>query len=251
MGRFNNAYRSHEHSLETLKLIRQFDDFLESVSSVADFGCGGGLDINWWATQQSYLSDPPRPYNYRCYAIDHDIKQLKLQLPNNVHVIQEDFEKKIILTNPVDVIWCHDTFQYCLNPLNTLRLFNEQMVENGMLYICVPTHRYLHRGMITSRSSAYQYFDYNLVHLIYMLAVNGFDCKDAYFLKESEDPWIHAVVYKSGVAPMDPRTTSWYDIAAQGLLNASMENCIKEYGFLIQENMIFGWLDKDWHYARD
>lgn len=253
MGQFNNAYQSHEHSLTTLNLIRHYDDFMDSVSSVADFGCGGGLDIEWWAKQESAGNeeDPPRPYNYKCYAIDRDLKQLRVELPKNVHTIEADFESRVLLPTPVDVIWCHNAFQYCINPMNTLKLFNQQLVENGMLYICMPVHRNTEHGRIVNRSASYQYFEYTLQNLIYMLAVNGFDCRDAYFLKEASDPWVHAVVYKSGVEPMDPRTTSWYDIAKKKLLNPAMENSIGKTGYLTQEDMIFGWLDKNWHYARD
>ena len=49
MDRFNNAHQSHEHSLKVLELVSKYDDFMDSLTSVADMGCGEGLDINWWA----------------------------------------------------------------------------------------------------------------------------------------------------------------------------------------------------------
>ena len=47
---FKNAYESHEHSRKTLDLLYGYDSFLDSIESVADFGCGSGLDTHWWAT---------------------------------------------------------------------------------------------------------------------------------------------------------------------------------------------------------
>jgi hypothetical protein len=40
-----------------------------------------------------------------------------------------------LLPRKVDLMWCHDSFQYVLNPLATLRHWNSMMNENGMLII--------------------------------------------------------------------------------------------------------------------
>ena len=40
---FRNAYESAEHSRQILDLIFGYDSFLDSLSVVADFGCGAGL----------------------------------------------------------------------------------------------------------------------------------------------------------------------------------------------------------------
>ena len=254
MGQFNNAYQSHEHSLKFLEQLFLYQDFLSSVESVADFGSGGGLDIAWWATRESQMYDPPKPFNYKCYAVDLDFKQLVIEdqdLPRNIQRVQADFEAKTVLARPVDILWCHDTFQYCVNPLNTMKLFNQQMNENGMLCLSIPRHRLMQFNRPQHNTASLQYFEYRLPNLIYMLAVNGFDCNDAYFLCEQGQPWIEAAVYKSPVAPMDPRRTTWYDLANQGLLNTSMAESVSKYGYLRQEDMIFGWLDKNWHQAHD
>lgn len=251
MARFSNAHKSHEHSLTTLELIAQFDDFMQSITSIADMGCGGGLDIAWWATRENQLFEPPRPFNYRCYAIDTDTKQIDIDLPKNVHVLQADFESKPVLSSPVDMIWCHDSFQYALNPLNTLKLWNQQLSPGGVLYICVPAHRYTAPGKLVEESASFEYFHYTLTNLVYMLAVNGFDCSGANLRKDAGDPWIHAMVYKSQHAPMDPRTTSWAHLSEKGLLNESMKSSISKKGFIDRNDLIFGWLDKDWHLDRD
>jgi hypothetical protein len=81
-----------------------------------------------------------------------------------------------------------------------------------------------------------------------MLAVNGFDCRDAYFYKNMQSNWINVAVYKSG-EPMDPASTSLFDLADKGLFNDSMVGSINSHGYLRQEDIIFTWLDKDFYQA--
>ena len=68
MALFKNPYYSHEHSLEVLNLIHGYDSFLDNIRSVADMGCGAGLDVQWWATLAT-RDDPPEPRNYKVYAV--------------------------------------------------------------------------------------------------------------------------------------------------------------------------------------
>lgn len=250
MAHFENDTQSHQHSLTILNQLAQYDNFLENLSSVADMGCGYGYDITWWAQKENNFEDPPKPYNYTCYAIDLEPSYISSSLPNNVHVIHGDFEKKL-LPHAVDFMWSHNSFQYALNPINTLKIWNEQLNENGMLYICVPTQRYTKNNRLVRDSANYEYFNHTLSNLTYMLAVNGFDCNDAYFLKNEAEPWIHAAVYKSSIEPMDPRKTSWSDLAALNLLNASMVESINKYGCVKENELIFTWLDRSWHYCKD
>lgn len=250
MEQFDNDVKSHEHSLTVLNQLIQYDNFLEGIESVADMGCGGGYDIAWWASLESPFDDPPVPFNYQCYAIDIDTKKINATLPDNVHVIEANFENKV-LPKPVDFMWSHNSFQYALNPLNTLKLWNQQLNENGMLYICVPAQQHIKNNHLIKTSAHYQYFNHTLTNLVYMLAVNGFDCNDAYFLKEPGDPWIHAAVYKTGIEPMDPRTTSWHDLDKLNLLNPSMRESLLRYGTVREDNLIFLWLDRSWHFCKD
>jgi SAM-dependent methyltransferase len=243
-----------------LNLINSYDDFMDSVTSVADFGCGSGMDINWWARNEyiEYTEDDNgnvfetvRPRNYKCYAVDRDLKQITPELlPDNVHLIEGNFENKLLPTK-VDLIWCHNSFQYVTNPLNTLKLWNEQMVENGLLYIAMPYQTsYLNNRLVT-RSHNFAYFNHNFLSMVYMLAVNGFDCRDAYFLKRRDDPWMQLAVYKTGIAPMDPAKTSWYDLAEKNLINDSMKNSLNAFGYIRQEDILYAWLDKNLYRIED
>jgi hypothetical protein len=78
-----------------------------------------------------------------------------------------------------------------------------------------------------------------------MLAVNGFDCRDAYLLKKFQDPWIQVAVYKTDVPVMDPDITNWYDLADKNLLHPSIVSSINTHGFLRQEEIVMPWLDKE------
>lgn len=252
MGQFKTPYESHLHSRQTLDIIYQYDSFLDSLEVIADFGCGLGLDAEWWATLHT-RDDPPEPRNYLTYAIDkkpnivnRDIKELP-----NLHVFEEDFDNSNnIFTKPADLVWCHDTFQYITNPMQFLKSVNEHMNVNGMFILIFPQATHYAYNRLQTHSYNFCYYNHNMVNLMYMLAVNGFDCNDAYFKKDDNDPWLYAAVYKSDTPPMDPATTSWYHLAEKNLLNESVVECLNTFGYVKQEEIVTAWLDKDFYYAR-
>jgi SAM-dependent methyltransferase len=245
---FQNRYDSHDHSMRVLEILTAYDSFMDSLTVVADMGAGYGLDINWWATLET-RDDEPQPFNYECYAVDSDISHLK-DLPNNVTIIESNFET-VKLPNKADVIWCHDSFQYTINPLATLKNWNEQMNVNGMLILVLPQTSNYQYNRFVNRVYDYQYFNYNVCNLLYMLAVNGFDCKDSYMYKAPNDPWIHLAVYKTDIPPMDPRKTRWVDLDELGLLHATLSGSIQRYGHLRQEDILLQWLDKNLYFCKD
>lgn len=248
MDNFSDKYLSHEHSRETLDLLETYDAFLDSLSVICDMGAGEGMDAAWWASLMT-RDDPPLPRDYTVFAVDKKVDRM-LDMPDNVKIIQGDFEQKII-PRTIDLLWCHDAFQYAVNPLNTLKIWNEQMTPDGMLVLTVPQTLNYQYNRHVNRVYSGCYYQYTVLNLIYMLAVNGFDCKDSYMKKEPNDPWIHLAVYKSRVTPMDPASTSWYDLIEKGLIHQSLEASIAKYGHLRQEDIILPWLDRDWHFCKD
>jgi trans-aconitate methyltransferase len=249
--RFATKYDAHDHSLRILELISVYDDFMDSLSVVADMGCGAGLDITWFAKLVDRDPDEPRPYNYTCYAVDKDMSNFdKIEELPNLFTFKADFNKKVI-PRPIDLLWCHDAFQYSLNPLHTLKVWNEQMSTNGMLMITIPQTTGYQYNRYCTRVHDNMFFEYNVSNLMYMLAVNGFDCKDSYFYKAANHPWIHAAVYKTDIAPMDPTKTRWYDLAEKGLLHPTVEASIQRFGYLRQEDIMLPWLDKQAYRVQD
>jgi hypothetical protein len=66
---FRNLDEAHAHSLQTLNQLYEYDDFMGSIRTVADIGCGQGKDLEWWATRTT-RDDLPEPLNIVCQGID-------------------------------------------------------------------------------------------------------------------------------------------------------------------------------------
>ncbi len=235
---------STRHSVGILNQLYEYDSFLDSLKTIADMGCGTGEDVEWWATLTT-RDDPPVPHNYTCYAVDQDPSKLA-RVPDlpNIKKMQRDFNQ-LCLPVKVDLMFSHDSFQYSPNPLATLKQWNEMMNVNAMLVLAVPQHSGVEYNRYYSRTHSGCYYHYTPTNLIYMLAVNGFDCRDAYLLKKFNDPWIHIAVYKTDREPMDPATTSWLDLVDKNILHPSIEASIVQYGYLRQEDIVMPWLDRE------
>lgn len=247
MDIFQTPQDSHNHSLQTLELLNQYDDFMDRIKVVVDVGCGHGQDLLWWANNY-YTDDQGNkiPRNYRCLGIDLDSTKIpKPSLPKNARVVEADFEN-INLPVKADLMWSHDSFRYAVNPLQTLKVWNDQINYNGSLFLIVPQTINITYNRLATRTFPGCYHNYTITNLMYMLAVNGFDCNDGQFIKRPGDPWIHCMVYKSDIEPMDPKTTSWYHLAEKNLLPQSAVESIKKWGYLRQEELMTTWLDKNY-----
>lgn len=244
MALFKNAYDSHAHSMEILNQIYGYDSFLDSITTIADMGCGAGLDTQWWATLET-RDDPPEPRNFLVYAVDKDVSKIEheVQILPNVKILQGDFEDRIIPRN-VDIIWAHDVLQYAKNPLKCLANWKNTLNINGMLLLAVPQTTYLENNRLKIDTHSYQYFNYNILNLMYMLAVSGFDCNDAYFYRKENSPWLYAGVYATENKPMSA-DTSWYDLMDRGLINDFVANGIRKYGYARLEDVVVRWFDRN------
>ena len=66
-----DSNQSHEHSLLTLELLNGFDDFKASIKHMADFGCGSGLDLEYWGNMRENTAEGPGEYlNFNCVGFD-------------------------------------------------------------------------------------------------------------------------------------------------------------------------------------
>ena len=63
-------------------------------------------------------------------------------------------------------------------------------------------------------------------------------------MKKPNDPWIHAAVYKSQHAPLDPKTADWHQLAEMGLLPDSAAHSVYTHNQLRQQDLVLPWLDK-------
>jgi SAM-dependent methyltransferase len=241
---FSRPELSHQHSLETLNCLYEYDDFMESIDTLVDVGCGTGLDLEWWATRTT-RDEKAIPLNIRCLGVD-----LMTELPMayrypNIQYCSQDFENPITMhKHKYDIVWCHDAFQYAVNPLATLENWWKMMTPGAMLVIIVPQTTNLKFNIQEFDQQDHCYYNHTMVSMIHMLAISGFDCNLGFFKKNANDSWLHAVVYKSNHEPMNPKITKWYDLCELELLPDSAVKSIQQYGYLRQQDLILPWLDK-------
>ena len=243
---FRNPKESHEHSLKTLNSFYEHDDFMESIGTLVDLGCGNGLDLEWWATRTT-RDNSPQPLNIQCTGVDQLEAVPVAHKYENIVYQRTDFEIEVRppADKKFDILWCHDAFQYCMNPVATLSKWWSIASDGGMLAIVVPQTTNIDRRQFAFTQQDGCYYHYSLVSLIHMLAVSGWDCKEGFFLKEPGDAFLHAVVYKSEHNPMDPRTTRWYDLVDKKLLPESADKSVMKYGHLDQRDLVLPWLNKN------
>ena len=254
---FNTAEESHTHALKTLNALLQYDDFMLSIGNVLDVGCGPGLDLEWWASRTTRDTEMPELLNIKCTGIDlfpslvlpdyytpqEKITYSKFNMEDDWimdHMTYKDLDKQY------DVVWCHDVFQYAINPLKTLQNFYNLLSPGGMLALMIPqtTNVIYHRQEFNQVDGTF--YNHTLVSLIHMLAISRFDCKAGFFRKAPDDPWISAIVYKpeEEMDVLDPRTTRWYDLVDLGLLPNSADAGIQKAGHLRQRDLVLPWLNK-------
>ena len=91
---FRNAQESHAHSLQTLNTLFEYDDFMESINTVVDLGCGSGMDLEWWATRTT-RDDQPTPLNIQCTGVDLANQLSLTQKYSSIRYQQTNFENNI------------------------------------------------------------------------------------------------------------------------------------------------------------
>jgi len=250
MGLFKNSYESHEHSLKVLNLLYTYDTFLDSLKSIADMGCGEGHDSKWWA-QLMTRDDPPEPRNYKVFAVDKKNRidpEILKECPN-IAPIEKDFENRAVPIK-VDLIWSHDSFQHAFDPMKCLAVWKQSLNVDGMLVVCIPQTTYTQYNKLIISNHDRQYYSYNALNLMYMLAMNGFDTRDAYFYRESNSPWLYAAAYATDLEPF-PQGTTWHQLIEHNLINQSVVDSINKYGHARIEDLVIRWLDKSLYQITD
>lgn len=241
---FSSHDASHLHSLKTLNTLYEFDDFMSSIDTLLDLGCGSGMDMEWWATRTT-RDENPRPLNIKCTGVDTAVHLPMAQKYKNIQYISQDFEEPIrVHKKTFDVLWCHDAFQYVIDPFRTLAQWRSVTSTGGMLIIIIPQTTNIVNNVQQFDQKDLCYWHWTMTNLIHVLAVSGWDCAGGFFLKQPNDPWLHACVYKSEHEPMDPRTTRWYDLAERGLLPESAAKSVHRHGYLRQQDLVIPWIDR-------
>ena len=234
---------SHRHSLQTLNRLYEYDDFMASIKTVLDIGCGTGDDLEWWATRTT-RDEVPQPLNIQCTGIDLAPDLALTKKYNTVFYQSGNFEDIIPASSGgFDVLWCHDSFQYVHAPVKTLSNWWHLASTGAMLYLAVPVTQRIHRNQLDYHLPSGCYYHHTMVSLIYQLATAGWDCGTGFFRQASTDTWIHAVVYKSTHAPQDPTITTWHSLSELGLLPESAMKSIHAHNYLRQQDLVIPWID--------
>ena len=234
---------SHRHSLKTLNRLYEYDDFMASIKTVLDLGCGSGNDLEWWATRTT-RDEVPQPLNIQCTGVDLAPKLSLTKRHDNVFYQSGDFEDTIPASSEgFDVLWCHDSFQYAHAPVKTLSNWWHLASPGAMLYLAVPVTQRVHRSQLDYHLPSGCYYHHTMVSLIYQLATAGWDCGSGFFRQAPTDPWIHAVVYKSTHEPQDTKTTTWHTLSELGLLPESAMKSIHAHNYLRQQDLVVPWVD--------
>jgi SAM-dependent methyltransferase len=240
---FTHPGDSHQHSLETLNQLYEYDDFMASIRTVVDLGCGSGDDLVWWATRTT-RDDNPEPLNIACTGIDRFETLSTTAEFLNITYQCNNFEETIQSpSDGFDVLWCHDAFQYVKNPLQTLGNWWHIASPGGMLAITVPATQSIKRRQLSYILPNGCYYHHTMVSLMGMLATAGWDCGAGFFKQTPTDSWIHAIVYRSEHEPQDPHVTDWHRLSELKLLPESAEKSIYAHSALRQQDLVVPWVD--------
>lgn len=245
MTSFANETDSHRHSLETLEQIYQHDDFMLSIGTLADLGCGNeGLDVEWWATRTA-RDEEAVPLNIQCTAINIGATCKAAKKHKNITFLNHDIEQPFpTLKKKFDVLWCHDMFQYLSEPQRTLRVWRNIVQKESMLILTLPQNIEVYGKVKEFDQRDHCLYNWSMISLIHHLAMAGWDCRSGFFSKTPGDPWLRAIVYNSQCDPFDLRKTRWYDLSDAGLLPESLCRGIQKYGYARERDLVVPWLDR-------
>jgi SAM-dependent methyltransferase len=241
---FINGEHSHQHSLQTLNQLFEYDDFMMSINTLVDLGCGTGEDLEWWATRTT-RDDVPEPLNITCVGVDIVGALPVAKKYKNITYQPGDFENAVHSPKGgFDILWCHDAFQYAVRPVNTLSQWWSIASPGAMLALIVPNTQQINKRNLDYYLNSGCYYHHTMVSLIYMLATAGWDCRTGFFKQSPTDPWINAIVYKSEHAPMDPKKTTWQQLSEMKLLPESADPSVYAHGYLQQRDLVVPWIDR-------
>ena len=156
---FDSHQQRHAHALKFLEMLYEFDDFMESIRQVADVGAGVGLDTEWWATRTT-RGDNPEPLDIKVTAVVDKVDKAKQYQHKNVLWQEGSVDDTQCPPAHYDLIWCHDQFQYALNPLQSLKNLNSLAFKDSMLCLTVPTTTNL------------QYYKHKFISIVNVIKVN-------------------------------------------------------------------------------
>jgi SAM-dependent methyltransferase len=238
-----NTVTAQRPSLQVLNTLYEHDDFMSSIQNMVDLGCGNGEDLVWWATRTT-RDDHAEPLNIRCVGVDMLEKLPVVRTYSNLTYQSTDFETTIYSPkNFFDILWCHNAFQYAIDPMNTLVKWRQIASPSAMLILSIPKTLEYHQNVKQCTLPSGVYYHYTLLNLLYILSTAGWDCRNGYYQNLPHDQWIRAAVYNSDQPARNPKNTTWFDLVDSKLLPESADRSIMAHGYLQESDLVLPWLD--------
>jgi len=241
---FTSQHLAHEHSQKNvLTDLYEYNEFMESISMMVDLGCQSeALDLQWWANAETN-DDTHEPLGIKCIGVNQ-IDKLVVK-HKGISFQRQDVQEFNKNKKLFDVLWCYDVIQYLTHPYQALANWWHVAAQDAMMIIAVPQTTNVEFNMLEYNAQINHKYHFTMPMLIYMLAVNGWDCKSGFFKKHIGDPWMYAIVYRSNTEPMNPALTNLYNLAEEtDLLPESAVKSIHKYGMLRQRDLFLPWIDK-------
>lgn len=113
-------------------LINQLYKYQTQFNHIADFACGTGESTKKLIDSVKYK---------KCYGMDFSenlllLAQHKLE-DRKIVFIQGDFEERILDLN-LDLIFCNMGLQWCESLFNTIKLWHDYLIQQGILLFSIP-----------------------------------------------------------------------------------------------------------------
>ena len=224
--------------------IRQYDTFLESIKTLAVFGCGKeSKELDWWCSLTT-RDETPVPLNIRCTGVGLVDSCITANQHSNARYLKHDIEIPFEKHHVYDVVWCHNVLQYLVNPFQTLCNWRTVVEKQGALIISVPQNIQVFGKKKLYDQTSHCMYNWTVVQLIHMLTMAGWESRGGYFKINPVTGWITALVYNSNEPVRDPKITSLYNLCDTGLLPVSAEQSIIKNGYLREQDLILEWIDR-------
>jgi hypothetical protein len=228
----------HTHHLQTLDIIRRYDDYLGGLQNITLMGKDVAVLADWWSSV-TRPDGSDYQFNIRAFTIDPADITYKSGL---VWQISNGLDSGLI---DQDLVYCDYNLAYELDTLAALQKCNSMLKKDGMLMLNMPYSLYVNtrtgRPKVDQRITSGVYQVFTLANLMLQLASSGFDCREAYFYLDRAEGFISAGVYKVS----EPRLYgSIYELQEAQLLPACLDEIIKERGFFTETDLVTQWFDR-------
>lgn len=230
-------------SMQVLDLLGEHNEFMDSLHEVGILDDKIGNHTTWFSDYRSTDDTIESQYNItNLYISESHLQEHRRENVKNIKV--DNLYNTNIDNESFDFLWAHNVFQKEINPMQSLNHWWNIMREDAMLCISVPIRTYID-DLNRWRTDSYpgELYNWNMLTLIQMLAMSGFDCYDGHFKFKRGENFLWASVYKGTQQPLDPHNTTWYDLAEKELIPPSLIKCVNQFGHAKMEKVTVEWLD--------